>query len=420
MNLLSPFSLRSVVFAVAFATGLSAVGPLAAEDWPSFRGPRGDGTSQDSNVPIEWSDTKNIKWKLELPGKGFSSPVVLGNKVLVTAWSGGGSDVTRHLVCVDRAEGKVLWTKTVKGSSDGGDSGFAYHGNASHTPVCDGERIYCMFGSSGVHVYDMDGGELWTKDVGSERLARFGSASSPILHNDTLIVTAGCESGTILGLDKKTGKELWKSNADSLSQSYSTPRIVKNAEGEDELLISVAYELWSMNPANGKLRWYAETKVDTAACPGLVTAEGVVYVVGGRGGGRTAVRIGGKGDVSESNVVWSESGGSYVPSPVLHKGHLYWINQDGIAFVVDAKTGKQVTRKRMGRGRFYSSVTLVNDKLYAVSRFDGAYVLKATPELEQVALNKLSDDSDFSSSPAMSDGQLFIRSDKALYCIARQ
>ena len=116
-------------------------------------------------------------------------------------------------------------------------------------------------------------------------------------------------------------------------------------------------------------------------------------------------------------MIWSESGGSYVPSPVYHQGHLYWINDSGIASCVDAKTGKQVNRKRFD-GKFYSSVVLIDDKIYAVSRFDGTYVLKATPEFEQIALNKLSDESDFSGSPAVSDGQLFIRSEESLYCIA--
>lgn len=388
-----------------------------AEDWPRFRGPEGDGVSTDTKVPTEWGAEKNLKWKLDLPGKGFSSPIVVGDKVFVTAWSGGGRDVTRHLVCVDREKGEALWTRSVKGVSDGGDSGFAYHGQASHTPICDGERVYCMFGSSGVHVYDLKGELVWKQEVGNERLARFGSASSPILYGDKLIVTAACESASIRAYDKKSGKELWKSEAGSLSSTYSTPLIVANPAGDEELLISVVGELWALNPENGKLRWYATTRVDTGACPSLVSKDNIVYVIGGRGGGRTAIRIGGEDDVTESNVVWSKSGGSYVPSPILHNGHLYWINDRGVATIVDIKTGEEAGRKRIGGG-FYSSVTLVGDKIYAISRFDGAYVFKATPEMEQVAKNELDDDSDFSASPAVSDGQLFIRSDKALYCIA--
>lgn len=229
-------------------------------------------------------------------------------------------------------------------------------------------------------------------------------------------MTAGAESEALYAFNKETGEQLWKTDASSLSGTYSTPQIAKNSEGEYELLLSVTRETWSLNPANGKLKWYAETRVDTAACPGLVVNDGIVYVIGGRGGGRTAIRLGGADDVSEKNVLWSESGGSYVPSPVLHEGHLYWINDSGVANCVDAKTGKQVGRKRIG-GRFYGSVVLIDGHLYAVSRFDGTYVFEATPEFKQVAHNKLADKSDFSGSPAVSDGQLFIRSEESLYCI---
>ncbi len=390
---------------------------LHAEDWPRFRGPQGDGTSTDKAVPTEWSASKNLKWKLKLPGKGFSSPIVVGKSVFVTAYAGSGDRVSRHVICVDRETGDIAWSKSVDGVSDGGERSFSYHGQASHTPVSDGERIYVMFGSNGVIAFDLTGKQLWQQDLGNERASRFGTASSPILHGNHLIVTAGAESESIRALDKLTGKEIWKSEARSLSGSYSTPLIVPNSEGVDELLLSVPYEVWSLNPTSGKLNWYAETKVDTAACCSLIAHDNIAYVIGGRGGGRTAIRLGGKDDVTDSNVIWSESGGSYVPSPVFHKGHLYWISDRGIATCVDAKTGKQVNSTRI-RGSFYASVVLIDDKIYAVSRFEGTYVLKATPEFEQISLNKLADDSDFSGSPAVSDGQLFIRSEESLYCIA--
>ena len=387
-----------------------------AEDWPRFRGPRGDGTSQDGAVPTEWGDTKNLKWKHKLPGAGFSSPIVVGQNVLVTAYSGQGRDVKRHLICLDRNAGQIKWSKAIDGVSDGGDGGFNYHGQASHTPVSDGERVYVMFGSSGVRAFDMKGTQLWHQDVGNERAARFGTASSPILHGDHLIVTAGAESESIRAFDKKSGKEIWKTEAGSLSGTYSTPTIAKNALGEEELLLSVTFEVWGLNPQTGKLKWFAKTRVDTAACPSALVDKGVMYIIGGRGGGRTAIKMGGKDDITKTGVLWSEAGGSYVPSPILHEGRLYWINDSGIASCVDAKTGKQVAQKRLG-GRYYASVCLINDKLYAVSRFGGTHVLEANSKFTEVAHNKLLDESDFSASPAISDGQLFLRSDAYLYCI---
>ena len=394
---------------------------LKAADWPRFRGPAGDGTSSDPKVPSEWSDTKNLEWKLELPGKGFSSPIVVGDYVFVTCYSNADGDLKnlkRHLLCVQRHEGKVVWSKVVPSAApEARGPGFGTrHGYASHTPVSDGERVYVLFGNSGVLAFDMQGKQLWQQDVGRENAAMFGSGASPILYKDRLIVTAGAESESIRALDKKTGKQLWKAEAGSLSRCYSTPLIAKNTKGEDELLISVPYEVWSLNPNDGKLKWYAETKVDTNSCPTVVTRDGIVYVIGGRSGGRAAIRTGGKGDVTKSNVLWSTRGGSYVPSPVLHEGHLFWINDRGVAYCVDVKSGKELAKKRIG-GQFYASVVLIKDKLYAVSRFGGTYVLEATPELKQVAHNKLSDRSDFSASPAVSDGQLILRSDKYLYCI---
>ncbi len=395
--------------------------PLTAADWPCFRGPEQAGISSDTKIPTEWNDKKNLKWKLELPGAGFSSPIVIGEYVFVTCFSGTGGDagnLERHLVCVDRRRGKVAWSKVVPSAvpEARGPAFGTSHGYASHTPVSDGERVYVLFGSTGVLAFDLKGKQLWQQDVGRENAAMFGSAASPILYKDRLIVTAAAESESIRALDKMTGKEIWKTEAGPLSRSYSTPVVAKNTDGEDELLISVPNEVWSLNPDTGKLNWFAETKVDRNAVPSLATRNGIVYAVGGRSGGRTAIRIGGKNDVTKTNVLWSTTGGSYVPSPVLHKGRLYWVNDRGVAFCVDAKTGKELAKKRIG-GQFYASVVLIDDKLYALSRFDGTYVLEATPGLTQLAHNRLSDKSDFSGSPAVSDGQLILRSDKNLYCI---
>ena len=394
---------------------------LLSADWPRFRGPAGDGISSDAKVPTQWGDKNNLNWKLKLPGKGFSSPIVVGDYVFVTCYSDAEGDLNnlkRHLLCVHRHQGDVVWSKVVPSTArENRGPGFGTkHGYASHTPVSDGERVYVLFGNSGVLAFDMKGKELWKQDVGKESASMFGSAASPILYKDQLIVTASAESESIRALDKMTGKELWKSEGASLSRSYCTPIISKNKSGEDELVISVPFEIWSLNPDNGKLNWYAETKVDTNSCPSLITQDGIVYAVGGRGGGRAAIRLGGKGDVTKSNVLWSTNGGSYVPSPVLHKGHLFWVNDRGIAICVDAKTGKEVAKKRIG-GQFYASAVLIKDKIFAVSRFSGTYVLEATPTLTQVAHNELSDESDFSASPAVSDGQLILRSDEYLYCV---
>jgi outer membrane protein assembly factor BamB len=396
---------------------------ILAADWPRFRGSTGDGISNDAKIPTEWSDNNNLTWKLEMPGKGFSSPIVVGDYVFVTCYSGVDGDLKnlkRHLLCVHRHEGEVVWSSVVLSAAPEirGPSYGTSHGYASHTPVSDGERVYVVFGNTGVLAFDMKGKQLWQRSIGTENAARFGSAASPILYKERLIVIAGAESESIYALETETGQEIWKTEASNLSRCYCTPMAVKTEAGEDELLISVPYEVWSLDPDTGERKWYAETKVDRNAVASPITQDRIVYVVGGRRGGGAAIRLGGKGDVTQTNVLWSTPLGSYVSSPVLYKGHLYWFTHRGIAFCVDAKTGKEIARKRLG-GQFYASAVLVKDKLYAVSRFDGTYVLEATPELTQVAHNRLSGDSDFSGSPAVSNGQLILRSNDFLYCIER-
>lgn len=405
------------------AVGLFVV-PTNAADWSGFRGPGSQGISEDTKVPTEWDDSKNLMWKVKLPGKGYSSPIVVGDRVFLTCYSGDEGDLSglkRHLTCIDRKSGDEVWSKVIPATGrERAIPRFAgTPGYASNTPVSDGERIYVLFGNSGMFAFDLAGKQIWKKDVGSESAAMFGSASSPVLYKDNVIVQAGSESESIRALNKATGEEAWKTDARSLSGSYSTPVIVKNPEGADEILLSVPQEIWSLNPESGKLKWYAGTRVDTGACPVLVAGDGVVFAIGGRSGGRTAVKLGGKDDVTDSHVVWSKTGGAYVPSPVLHNGHLYWVTDRGVVNCVDIKTGEEVGRQRLG-GQFYASIMLIGKRLYAVSRFEGTYILEATPELTQVSHNKLTDESDFSASPAVGDGHLFIRSDAQLYCIAAE
>lgn len=393
-----------------------------ADDWSGFRGPNNSGVSNSENVPVEWGDEKNLAWKLKLPGKGYSSPIVVGDSVFVTCYSSddGLSKIKRFLVRIDRKSGKPTWSKEVAATeSESGYSRMAGDpGYASHTPVGDGEHVYAMFGNSGVHAFDMDGEIKWTKKVGKEGRARFGSHSSPVLYKDMLIVLAGSESETIYAFDKKSGKELWKVPAQPFSQSYSTPIIASSDKG-DELLVGVAGEMWSLNPNNkGKLNWYTSTNTPLSMVPVILAKDGIAYCVGGRGGGRTAIRLGGKGDVGESHRLWQTSGSAYVPSPVIVGDHLYFVDDNGRVTCASVKDGKRVGQQRVG-GRYYASITAVGDKLYAVSRFSGTHVLEANPELKKLAHNKLSDSSDHSASPAVSNGQLFIRSDEAIYCIAK-
>ncbi|MBM81428.1 MAG: serine/threonine protein kinase [Planctomycetaceae bacterium] len=404
-----------------------------AGDRSQFRGANGSGVSDEKGIATNWDGSKNIVWKTDLPGAGTSSAIVVGDRIFLTAFSGYGDDgnrmddLQRHVICVDRKNGKILWDKPVPAvlPEDSYRGFLTEHGYASSTPVCDGEHVFVFFGKSGVLAFDMEGYKKWQVSVGTESSGRrWGSAASPILYKNSVIVNASDESQSIRALDKKTGKELWKAEASGLELTFNTPSLIE-ADGRTDLVVAVPYEVWGLNPDTGKLAWYAETDLDGNVSPSLVHAGGIAYAIGGRSGGSLALKVGGKGDVTK-NIQWTSRETSYVPSPVLVDGHLYWVNDRGIAYCVNAKTGDTVYRERLeipGGGGFnsrpfYSSVVAADGKLYAVSRRNGTFVLSAKPEFKQIAHNVIDDDhTDFNATPAISHGQIFIRSNKVLYCI---
>ena len=207
---------------------------LAAEpDWPRFRGPNGSGIATGAQPPTTWSDTQNVKWKTELPGPGTSSPILVGDRVFVTCWTGygvtkGKSPLSRELVCVDRASGKVKWTRAVAGETqvDHYEGYLPEHGYASHTPTSDGESVFVYFGRSGAAAFDLDGKQLWHVKLGDgANQKNWGSAASPVLYKDTVIITASEEAHAVVALDKKTGKEVWRAPGAALEYVFGSPAL---------------------------------------------------------------------------------------------------------------------------------------------------------------------------------------------------
>lgn len=428
-----------------------------AGDWPRFRGPNGSGISQDGvAVPTTWSPTENVKWKTALPGAGFSSPIVVGDLVFVTCYSGYGvdrgnpgniEDLNRHLVCLDRHSGSINWDRTVDAAQPEdpwSGSGVPSHGYASHTPISDGERVYVFFGKTGALAFDLNGNQLWQKGVGIESDPhRWGSSSSPVLHGDTLIVTASAESQAVVGLDAKTGEELWRQEASGLDNIWGTPLLVQVDDDRTDLVLGVPYEIWGFNPDNGKLRWYCQAMETDAFNSSVVASDGVVYAIEGRGGGSIAVRAGGKGDVTKSAIVWSGRDSSRFGTPVVYENRLYYFS-NGIAYCIDAGSGDRVYRVRLtgessssqgsdesrerrrggfgrGGGADYSSPVVADDKVYYVRGNGDVFVLGTGEEFQQLAVNRMTDDSEsFAATPAISNGQIFIRSSEHLYCIASE
>jgi outer membrane protein assembly factor BamB len=416
--------------------GLWLTRQASAADWPQFRGPNGSGMAENARPPLTWSARDGVKWKAPLPGPGSSSPILLGERVFVTCYSGYGADASgameslqRHLVCLDRTTGRIQWTADTPAVTpeDPYRGYLTEHGYASSTPVTDGAAVYVFFGKSGVLAFDLAGHKLWQTSVGTESdIRRWGSAASPILYKNLVIVNAASESRAVIALDRKTGKQVWKAEGNRLSLSFSTPALVRASADRTDLVVAMPAEVWGLNPDTGKLLWYTTIQADGNVCPGVVAGEGVAYVTGGfQSRGSVAVKVGGKGDVSNAHVLWSIAKSSYVPTPLLYRGRLFNVNEDGIAQCWRADTGGVVYEERLslkGEGGrvsrpIYASPVLGDGRLYVVTRRAGVYVLKAGDHFEQLAHNSPLDDSDCNATPALAGQQLFLRSNKYLYCL---
>ena len=412
-----------------------------AEDWPRFRGPMGSGVANSGTaVPSTWSPKANLAWKVEMPGPGASSPIIVGNKAFVTCYSGYGLDqsnpgelenLVRHLVCVDMQTGKQLWQKDVKvvlPEDPYSGIGVTAHGYASHTPVSDGKNVYAFFGKSGVHAFDMDGNKLWSAEVGKESdPTRWGSSSSPIVFENLVIVTASAESQSIVALDKSSGKEVWRQEAKGLDGMWGTPALVKIDDKRTDLVMCVSKELWGLNPKTGKMRWLADATGAQNAYSSIIQDGSRVFAVTGRGGGSVAVDAGGSGDISKTNTVWTGGVSGSFASPVRHESKIYAIAR-GIVTVMDTDTGEQLERLRLKGGeqtggRFgsldYPSPIVVGDRLFYMNGSGQMYVFALGDKMEQLAVNKVTNDKEiFWGTPAVSNDKLVIRSSENLYCVA--
>ncbi|MDX1969929.1 MAG: PQQ-binding-like beta-propeller repeat protein [Planctomycetaceae bacterium] len=397
---------------------------LPAADWPQFRGPSGQGTSAETQLPVEWGTASNVVWQVELPGPGGSSPVIFGDRILLTCYRGYGepggsgdmSRLERLLVCLNRQDGRELWKTPTPAKLPEQDRIRDEHGYATSTPAVDKDRIYVFYGKSGVHAFSPAGKPLWNADVG-DGLNGWGSASSPVLYRDLVFINASVESESLVALDRATGQERWR--ARDIKESWNTPVLVSTADGGTELVVAVFGKILGFDPLKGTQLWSCNTDIPWYMVPGVVAHEGVIYCIGGRSGGALAVRAGGKGDVTASHRLWVGKKGSNVSSPVFVHGRLFWTHEQlGIAYCADAKTGELLYEERLPRGgQFYPSAVFGDGKLYYTSRTGKTFVVAAKPQFELLAVNDLDDRSHFHASPAIADGRIYIRSDRRLYCV---
>ena len=395
-------------------------------NWMQFRGPGGLDSSDEKGLPVTWSSKGNIVWRTEMPGPGTSCPIIVGKRVYITAYSGYGlvpnegemDKLMRHLLCIDREKGTILWTKDFKPVlpeskyQKGNDS---EHGYSSSTIASDGQSLYVFFGKSGVYRLDMDGKEIWNASVGTGT-SGWGSSNSPVLYKDMVIINASIESQSLVALNKSDGKEVWRTKG--IRSSWNTPVLVDAPNGT-EVVVSDNNNVLAFDPANGKELWRV-SGFNNYVCASVVANKDIVYVVrtGGKAGSALAIKSGGQGDVTDSHVTWRSPKSSLVPSPVYHEGRLYW--PGGIAQCLDAATGKEVYAGRLTGGgtSFYASPLAADGKIYYVTRTAGTYVIQAGPEFKQLAYNKFDDDTSRSNaSPIAHDGCILMRTDKYLYCI---
>ncbi len=426
---------------VFMSTLVLLIATATADDWTRFRGEGGTGIAPDSSIPTTWSADENIKWSIELPGPGSSSPIVFGDRVYVTCYTGFGvdrkdpgepADLERHLICFDRADGKELWRATVKSTNpEDPYKGFINeHGYASSTPVTDGEHVFVFFGKDGVVAFDMEGKQIWQTNVGTmSDPAAWGGGASPILHDDKVIVNAGIEGHALIALNKADGKEVWRIENPKFTNCWSTPVIVNQGK-EAELVYSVPDRLYGIDPDNGKELWNAASPVAQTVTTSTTTSGDVIYTLGGRQGRAIALRSGGEGDVSESHTVWTEPVKSAIGTPIVQGDHMFWLASGSIASCVNTKNGELVSEVRLadesasgdgqrrGPAGNYASPVIAGNHIYFVTRSGAVHVVKADETLEKVASNDFEgDDSLFNATPAISDDQMFIRSDTKLYCI---
>ncbi|HEY4235655.1 MAG TPA: PQQ-binding-like beta-propeller repeat protein [Lacipirellulaceae bacterium] len=430
-------------------------GRSAAADWPRFRGPNGTGLAADATAtPIQWSPTQNLQWQLTLPGPGISCPIVVGRHVFITCYSGYGlnrdnpgnqSELLRHLVCVDRDSGKILWDKTVAPflpEDEYSGLGMPEHGYATHTPVSDGERVYVFFGKTGALAFDMDGNQLWHNDrLGTQSdKQKWGSSSSPIVVGNVLVVSAGPEGRAIYGLNKKTGEELWRVSGekpDGLGNVWSTPVVSDAGNRRTDVVIGVTNQIWGLDPETGEQRWVYKDFPGWCFNTTLAVSDELIVGVEGKGGLSFGMRPGGTGEITSSQLVWSQGANNRFASPVIFEGRGYYVSSE-VIHCFDAASGEEIYKARLPQGTDtdgggirserrsgdegsdFSSPVIADGKLYFVMRTGEIHVVDATcKEFKSLAVNRIATESeDFSATPAISDGQIFIRSNKHLYCIS--
>lgn len=407
-------------FVTVFAIGISLFAVQThAENWPGWRGPQRSGVTTDSGAPVTWSPTENVLWKSPVPGTGISNPVVWEDRVFITA-SEGRDQGELHVICFDRKSGSKLWHKHLWGTAP---TVFYYpkSGMASPSPITDGKHLWTFFGTGDVFCFDLDGGLVWQRALADEYGPfenRFAASSSPLLFEDSLILQCDHYGASyLIAIDRLTGKNVWKADRPEVWLSWSSPQLVL-AGDRMELVVSGSEKLDGYDPRTGSRLWTVRGMARECV-PTPVSGMGLLLAVSGPNGTHVAIKPGGKGDVTDSHVVWrNERGTAFVPSGIVIGTRYYLADDKGIASCLDTATGKTLWRKRLG-GNFTASPVAAGDRLYLTNEAGSTLVLNTSnPEYEELARNEIGED--VYASAAISNGCFFIRTSKNLVCIGAQ
>jgi outer membrane protein assembly factor BamB len=402
--------------------------PLLAGDgdWPHWRGPSADGMAR-GDAPLRWSPTEGIAWKVSVPGLGHSSPVVWGDRIFLTTAVPTTAAPPRALVehrfmvlAYDRRTGKPLWEKVAKVATPHESHHAQYGSFASNSPMTDGTHVFAFFGSRGLYAYTMNGDLVWQKDFGLLTMYnRFGEGAWTALDGNTLFVVIDHEGESyLLALDKNTGRELWRTPRQG-NTNWSGPYIT-TYNGRKQVIISASREVVSYDAATGKPIWSAKG-LGQNTIPAPVAAGGMVFVMSGfRNPNLMAIRLGREGDLTNTDaIVWqNQRGNSYTASPVLFDGKLYVLTDSGMLSAFDAKSGTALYQQtRLPKPyNFKASPVGANGKLYLASEEGDVIVVKMGETFEVLATNSLPDET-FIATPAIMNGEIYLRGRNALYCI---
>ena len=424
MSLHRPFHRRP---ATALAIALTAAGiRLPAEDWPGFRGPTGQGLSAEKGLPTEWSRERNVAWKTEIPGEGWSSPIVAAGRVVVTATGDGGASC--RLICLDRDSGKVRWSKEVFRQVPSRKEG--KNSYASSTPVTDGERVYAVFADGSFAALSLDGEVAWTNRE-FKHFSKHGLGCSPRIYRDLLIMAFdGSSDGeepklgwkipwdraAILALDRKTGKVRWRASRGLSRIAHVTP-LVLQVEGRDQLVSGAGDVIQGFDLERGERIWSVYSQGE-GVVPSIVAGGGLVFSSSGfEKSTIRAVRPDGKGDVTRTHIAWEQKKAvPCIPSFLYLAPYLYTVTEGGVAQCLKAESGEVAWQGRLD-GSYSASPVAAEGRIYFLNEEGETTVIEAGPELKVLARNRL--EGACQASPAISGGRIFIRTEKNIYAIGK-